>query len=106
MTPARLRELLARVASGELDGEGALEELRELPFSDIGEALVDSHREIRTGIPEIVFGERKTTDQIVDIVDDAPPSRPERLRHATRRRRGSSGAPQEFPRASTTPPRA
>ena len=68
MTPERLRDLLARVAGGELDSDGALEELRELPFSDIGVALVDAHREIRTGIPEVVFGERKTVDQIVDIV--------------------------------------
>jgi len=68
VTPARLRDLLARVADGKLDAESALEELRELPFSDIGAALVDAHREIRTGIPEVVFGERKTVDQIVDIV--------------------------------------
>ena len=68
MTPARVRELLARVADGVLNAEEALEELRELPFTDIGAALVDSHREIRTGIPEVVFGERKTVDQIVDIV--------------------------------------
>ena len=68
MTPERIRALLARVANGELDCERALDELRELPFADIGAALVDSHREIRTGIPEIVFGERKTVEQIVDIV--------------------------------------
>jgi NCAIR mutase (PurE)-related protein len=68
MTPARLRDLLSRVAEGRLDSESALEELRELPFADIGAALVDAHREIRTGIPEVVFGERKTVDQIVDIV--------------------------------------
>ena len=68
MTPSRIRDVLARVAEGLLDAEQALEELRELPFADIGAAVVDSHREIRTGIPEVVFGERKTVDQIVDIV--------------------------------------
>jgi NCAIR mutase (PurE)-related protein len=68
VTPARLRELLGRVARGEVDSEAAIEELRSLPFAEAKLALVDSHREIRTGIPEVVFGEGKTTDAIADIV--------------------------------------
>jgi NCAIR mutase (PurE)-related protein len=68
VTPARLRELLGRVARGETDSEAAIEELRTLPFAEAERALVDSHREIRTGIPEVVFGEGKTPDAIADIV--------------------------------------
>lgn len=68
MTPARLRELLARVVSGEIDAEAAIEELSTLPFSEVESALVDSHREIRTGIPEVVFGQGKTPEQTVAII--------------------------------------
>ena len=68
MTPARLRELLGRVARGELDAEAAIEELSTLPFSEVESALVDSHREIRTGIPEVVFGQGKTPEQTIGIV--------------------------------------
>jgi hypothetical protein len=68
VTPARLRELLGRVARGELDAEAAIEELSTLPFSEVESALVDSHREIRTGIPEVVFGQGKTPEQTIGIV--------------------------------------
>ena len=68
MTPARLRELLGRVARGELDAEAAIEELSTLPFSEVESALVDSHREIRTGIPEVVFGQGKTPEQTVAAI--------------------------------------
>jgi len=59
---------LARVVSGEIDAEAAIEELSTLPFSEVESALVDSHREIRTGIPEVVFGQGKTPEQTVAIV--------------------------------------
>ncbi len=62
-----LKELLRRVRSGELDPERALETLRALPFSDLGFAKVDHHRELRQGFAEVVFCERKTDQQIVDI---------------------------------------
>jgi len=68
VTPARLRELLARVVSGEIDAEAAIEELSTLPFSEVESAMVDSHREIRTGVPEVVFGQGKTPEQTVAIV--------------------------------------
>lgn len=37
-------------------------------FGDFDLARIDHHRELRTGIPEIVWGENKTTDQILSIV--------------------------------------
>jgi NCAIR mutase (PurE)-related protein len=69
MNPARVKELLDRVADGSTDPKAALEELRALPFSSVEHALVDSHRELRTGIPEVVFGQGKTRDQIFAIVE-------------------------------------
>ncbi|TFH30017.1 MAG: nickel pincer cofactor biosynthesis protein LarB [Myxococcales bacterium] len=69
MNPSRVKELLDRVAAGSTDPQAALEELRALPFSSVDHALVDSHRELRTGIPEVVFGQGKTPDQILGIVE-------------------------------------
>ncbi len=62
-----MRALLERVRDGALDLDVALEELRDLPFSDLGYAMVDHHRALRQGVPEVIFGERKTTEQIVGI---------------------------------------
>jgi NCAIR mutase (PurE)-related protein len=67
MKPEHLEALLRRVADGSVDPLAALDELRELPFTATAHTLVDSHRELRTGIPEIVFGQGKTQAQIADI---------------------------------------
>jgi len=67
MTPQRLRELLDRVAGGELPVERALDEIKHLPFEDLGFARVDHHRALRVGFPEVVFGQGKSADQIALI---------------------------------------
>jgi len=63
-----MREMLERVSSGELDIDTAMERLRSLPFSDLGFAKVDHHRELRQGFAEVVFCERKTDEQVKGIV--------------------------------------
>ena len=67
MTGDRLKKLLAAVAGGGLSVEEAFERLRSLPYENVGDACVDHHRGIRQGIPEVIFGEGKTTEQIVAI---------------------------------------
>jgi NCAIR mutase (PurE)-related protein len=67
VTRDAIRKVLERAASGELTVGAALEELKALPFRDLGFARVDSHRALRSGIPEVVFAEGKTAEQIVDI---------------------------------------
>jgi NCAIR mutase (PurE)-related protein len=67
MTAARIRALLAQVAAGELSVDGAADRLRTLPFDDLGFARLDNHRALRRGVPEVVFGEGKSADQIVLI---------------------------------------
>jgi len=65
----RLQELLARVARGDLAVDDAVRTLRDLPFEQVGgDAIVDHHRELRTGIPEVVLGEWKTVDQIASVL--------------------------------------
>lgn len=67
MNPQKLRHLLARFKGGELSEEETLDALRHLPFEDLGFAKVDHHRELRTGLPEVVYGRGKTPQQILDI---------------------------------------
>jgi NCAIR mutase (PurE)-related protein len=67
MTPDRLREILAHVSAGEITTDDALRQLKRLPFEDLGFAKVDHHRSLRTGLPEVIFGQGKTAEQIIDI---------------------------------------
>ena len=64
----RLRKLLDAVAVGECSTHDAYARLKGLPFEDIGDALLDHHRQIRQGQPEVVYGEGKTAQQIVYIM--------------------------------------
>jgi NCAIR mutase (PurE)-related protein len=50
--------------------EDALTELRQLPFADLGFAMVDHHRALRQGVPEVILGEGKTGAQIVLIAKE------------------------------------
>jgi len=65
MNVERLRELLGAVESGALTQDDALERLRRLPFESIGDVMVDSHRALRTGQPEVVYAPGKTITQIL-----------------------------------------
>ncbi|MBE0575800.1 MAG: nickel pincer cofactor biosynthesis protein LarB [Desulfuromonadales bacterium] len=63
-----LKHLLIAVQTGDLSINEGLERLRALPFEDIGIAMIDHHRTLRQGVPEVVLGESKSTGQIVTIV--------------------------------------
>ena len=68
MHPEELKELLTAVSSGACDVEAALARLRNLPFEDAGVAMIDHHRTLRQGLPEVVYGEGKTAEQLVTII--------------------------------------
>jgi len=67
-----LRELLERVAAGNLAPEEAerllAERLARESAAELGYATLDLEREKRTGFPEVVFGEGKTAEQIAGIM--------------------------------------
>ena len=63
------RIMLDKVAKGELSVDEALLELKLSPFEDIGYAKVDLHRKIRNGNAEVIYGEGKSAEQIIGIVD-------------------------------------
>ena len=69
MQPDQIRSILQSVAAGTRTVEAALDDLRHLPYEDMGFARLDHHRSLRTGIPEVIFGQGKTPAQIVSIVD-------------------------------------
>jgi len=67
MDDRSLRSLLDSVHKGEIGVEEALSKLRHLPCEDISVALVDHHRSLRQGIPEVVFGKGKRAEDVVAI---------------------------------------
>ncbi|MQF82879.1 nickel pincer cofactor biosynthesis protein LarB [SAR202 cluster bacterium AD-802-E10_MRT_200m] len=67
MNTEQLTKLLQDLKDGAVTLEDAVTKLRRLPYEDIGFAQLDHHREIRTGLPEVVFGMGKTMDQIIEI---------------------------------------
>lgn len=59
--------LLREVKDGTLSPEEAVLKLRTSPYEDLGYAKVDLHRELRQGVPEVIYGSGKTPEQIVGI---------------------------------------
>jgi len=66
---ARIRELLEKVAAGELTIDEAVTRLRVLPYEDIGFAKVDHHRSLRTGFPEVIYCQGKAIEHIIAIIE-------------------------------------
>jgi NCAIR mutase (PurE)-related protein len=64
-----IEKLLAGVKDGSISTEDAMLMLRKAPFDDIGYAKPDSHRAIRQGVAEIIYGAGKTSEQICGIMD-------------------------------------
>jgi hypothetical protein len=68
MNRERLRELLEAVQRREVDVDQALEDLARLPFVDVPGARVDTHRALRQGLPEVIYGPGKTAEEIAAVV--------------------------------------
>jgi len=62
--------LLEAVKSGQTDPDVAMRELRDLPFRSLGFAHADTHRHLRTGFPEVIFGTGKTPSQIATLLTE------------------------------------
>ncbi|MCB0053385.1 MAG: 1-(5-phosphoribosyl)-5-amino-4-imidazole-carboxylate carboxylase, partial [Caldilinea sp.] len=69
MNETSLRQLLDRLAAGDLSVDAAVESLRTLPFEDLGFAQLDHHRALRWGFPEVIFCAGKTPEQVAGIVE-------------------------------------
>ena len=69
MNKELLNQLLQSVASGKTSVSNAAGKLRHLASEDIEYAHIDHHRSLRKGFPEVIFGQGKTADQIIGIMD-------------------------------------
>ncbi|HAV65363.1 MAG TPA: nickel pincer cofactor biosynthesis protein LarB [Verrucomicrobiales bacterium] len=67
MTTAEARQLLERFREGKASTESVLRAFQAAPFADLDFAKVDTHRALRKGFPEVVFGSGKTPDQVARI---------------------------------------
>jgi NCAIR mutase (PurE)-related protein len=69
MDEDELRRLLGQVRSKKVPVSAALQRLKDLPFAELGYATLDTHRHLRVGFPEVIFGERKTMEQLVGLIE-------------------------------------
>ena len=67
MDQEKLREMLEGVAAGTMSIEAAVDELRLLPYEDIGFAKIDHHRALRDCLPEVVLAQGKSPEQVAEI---------------------------------------
>ena len=67
MTPAALKKLFEQVRRGKLSPDEAVQQLRHMPFEDLGFAKVDHHRALRAGMPEVIFGPGKTPADLAAV---------------------------------------
>ena len=63
-----LKNLLEGVRAGSVEIDAAMEQMRHMPFENLGFATIDHHRAIRVGLPEVIFGKGKTAEQIATIM--------------------------------------
>jgi NCAIR mutase (PurE)-related protein len=67
MNIKEVEKLLKDVKEGNTSVDDALDILKNFPYTDLGFARIDHHREIRTGYPEIVYCAGKTVEQVREI---------------------------------------
>jgi len=63
----QIEALLEQVRDREIGVDEAVEQLRHLPFEDLGFAKIDHHRALRHGMPEVIFAQGKTAEQVASI---------------------------------------
>ena len=64
MEQRAIKALLEQVAAGQVDVDDALLRLKMEPFEELGFAKLDSHRGLRQGVAEVIYGAGKTPEQI------------------------------------------
>jgi NCAIR mutase (PurE)-related protein len=67
MTRNEIKTLLKNIKEGKISVDEALDILQNFPYTDLGYARIDHHRELRTGYPEIVYCAGKTIEQVTGI---------------------------------------
>lgn len=68
MNTEETKQLLESIKEGSMTVEDGLKQLEDLPYKDLGYAMIDNHRELRVGYPEVIYCEGKTPEQVAGIV--------------------------------------
>ncbi len=63
-----LQQLIQDLYEKKIEPQEAYERLKNLPYEDLGFAQVDHHRSLRNGIPEVIYCEGKSPDQILTLI--------------------------------------
>ena len=69
MNKDNLTRVLSQVATGSLSVDAAQDQLKHLEIENIDFAQIDHHRSLRKGFPEVIFGQGKTSAQIIGIME-------------------------------------
>ena len=67
MQAEQLHKLFAAVRAKKITPDEAVARLRHMPFEDLGFAKIDHHRTLRAGMPEVIFGQGKSPQQVSSI---------------------------------------
>jgi NCAIR mutase (PurE)-related protein len=73
MNQETLTKLLSQVAQGSMSVADARTQFQDFSFEDIDFANIDHHRSLRKGFPEVIFGQGKTSAQIIGILERMVP---------------------------------
>lgn len=68
MDKSKLKDLLNSVQDGKTSVDDALKRLESLPYENLGFARLDLHRDLRQGLPEVVYCQNKTPEQVLEIM--------------------------------------
>lgn len=79
MDEEQVRFLLQQVSSGACEVNDALKRLKSLSNEEMGFACLDHQRQLRTGLPEVIYGEGKTAEQIAAIINSMQARGSERI---------------------------
>jgi NCAIR mutase (PurE)-related protein len=67
VTTTEANQLLQNFRAGKISQDAVLRAFQAAPTADLGFAQVDTHRALRKGFPEVIFGAGKTPAQVVGI---------------------------------------
>jgi len=73
MDRGKIKKLLEKVRTGKIGIDDGLRALRSFPYEDLGDAKIDTHRDLRRGFPEVILCQGKSIDQIRRIVESLSP---------------------------------
>ena len=69
MDKSSLSQLLENVRDGQCSIHEAVRKISHLPLETSEETCLDHHRTLRTGIPEVIYGQSKSAEQIITIAN-------------------------------------